>query len=100
MNPALVQTPLLGTPPAGEETLYHLYVSLLYSLLRPLPASSTEAESTLRDLRPVVVGLGLRLRPGEAQQEDDLEAIDEEAEKLRVHGVIAVVRECIGKKAI
>lgn len=93
INPSLVHTSLLGTPPPGQAALYTLYVSSIHALMRSSPAGERwggHEEDDVKDLRPVVVGLGLGLKEA---QEEEVDIMAEE-ERGRFVGVLELVRRC------
>jgi hypothetical protein len=92
INPSLVHTSLLGTPPPGQAALYSLYVSSIHALVRSSLAAGggTQEREDAKDLRPVVVGLGLGLK---GAQEEEVDVMAEE-ERGRFVGVLELVRRC------
>ncbi|PWN22177.1 hypothetical protein BCV69DRAFT_281182 [Microstroma glucosiphilum] len=96
INPSLVHTALLGTPPPGQAALYSLYVSSIHGLLRSSSTAGGGGEEDVKDLRPVVVGLGLGLGlglGGQGEQEEEVDVMAEE-ERGRFVGVLELVRRC------
>ena len=64
LSASVIQTPLFGTPPAGQHDVYSFYVSQI--------AARIAAQGTNK---PVVVGLALKRTPGEQDAELDLSLI-------------------------
>lgn len=73
-------TRLFGTPPAGLETLYDLYVSQIASLVR---STSPNRDDT----RPIVVGIGLKHL---SHDQDPLS----DAERERLLQILDMIKQC------
>jgi len=101
---------LFGTPPAGQETLFSLYVSQIAAIVftrTGLPPSGDDvtvqqsapaflAQPQEPDPRPVIVGLALkRMHSGDehsAQEEDDVFGEGERARFLEIMDMVLACR--------
>ncbi|CAO1624777.1 unnamed protein product [Parajaminaea phylloscopi] len=96
--PDLLQSTLLGAPPSGYASMYSLYVSSIFAILRPGPEDSLDPDAPQqKDARPVIVALSLRLpSPGKSSGDVDEENVEEMAiaEGQRFRDVLTLVRDC------
>lgn len=95
--PNLTQSPLLGTPTPGFATMQSLYVSTIYSMLRPAQDDGT-GQGQQRDPRPVIVALGLRLLATTGKDESDEVEQMATQEGPRFRAIMELVKECQAQK--